>query len=86
MKKYPKWKLNIQSQNYFTIEIEAESETKAAELAIREIQRNPSYYDTGGTTLVTGIFINDRHAREFSPYVPECLPKNDLLPDSTESV
>lgn len=74
MSKYPNWKINVQTQQYFTVEIEAESEKQAVERAVREIQRNASYYGTGQTTLVTGVFINDRHAREFNPYVPDALP------------
>lgn len=75
MAKKPTWKINVQAQNYFTVEIEADSETEAAHHAIREVQRNPDYYNTGGTTIVTGVFINDRHAKDFHPYVPEALPK-----------
>ena len=73
MKKYPKWKINVQVQTYFTAEIEAESEKEACDKAIVIVQKNPAYYKTGAMTLVTGVFINDRQEREFFPYVPESI-------------
>lgn len=89
MKKYPKWKVNVASQNFFTVEIEAESEHQAVSKAVNEVQTNPSYHITGNATLITGVYINDREARDFQLYVPESFPRqesNDLLPKSTDSV
>ncbi len=84
MKKYPKWKINVQVQTYFTCEIEAESEREACEKAVIQVQKSPAYYKTGRATIVTGVFINDKEAREFFPYVPEALP-SDKREDSTDA-
>lgn len=88
MSKYPKWKINVASHSFFTVDVEAESEQAAIHKAIKEVQRNPTYHNTGNATLVTGVFLNDREARDFHPYIPEHLPKEttNFLPDSNESV
>jgi hypothetical protein len=89
MSKYPKWKVNVSVQNYFTVEVDAESEEKAIQKAIKEVRRNADYYDTGNATLVTGVFINDREARNFCPYIPDTLPREtatNYLPKTNESV
>lgn len=74
MSKYPKWKVNIAAQSFFTVEIEAESQQEAVTKAIREVQDNPEYHATGNATIVSGVFINDREARDYHLFVPERLP------------
>ena len=74
MPKYPKWKVNVAAQSFFSVEIDAETEEQAVRKAIREVQDNPEYHATGNATIVSGVFINDREARDFHLFVPESLP------------
>lgn len=71
MTKYPKWKVGLTVQNFYTVEVDASCEKAAIETAIHEIEKDPSYHLTGVSKGVTGIFINDREARDFHPYVPD---------------
>lgn len=89
MTKYPKWKVNVAAQSFFTVDVEAESEQVAIHKALKEVQRNPTYYATADATVVTGVFINDREARDYHPFVPDSLPREvdtDILPKPNESV
>lgn len=80
MPKYPKWKVNVSAQSFFCVEIDAETQEQAVNKAIREVQQNPEYHATGNATLITGVFINDREARDFHQFVPESLPaKNESM-------
>ena len=80
MPKYPKWKINVAAQSFFSVEIDAETQEQAVNKAIREVQQNPEYHATGNATLITGEFINDREARDFHQFVPERLPvKNESM-------
>lgn len=81
MPKYPKWKVNVAVQSFYTVEVDAECDKEAVTKAVREVQGNPEYYLTANANIITGVFINDREARQFSPYVPEMLPSNQNLPE-----
>ena len=86
---YPKWKVNVTSQNYFCVEVDAASEEEAIEIAYNKIRVNGPYYLVSKFTIVNGIFINDKESREFQPYIPERLPRsiiNDNEPESNEMV
>lgn len=74
MAKYPKWKISVAAQSFFCVEVDAETQEQAMQKAIREVQNNPEYHSTGNATIVTGVHINDREARDFHLYVPESLP------------
>lgn len=75
MPKYPKWKVNVAAQSFFCVDIDAETQEEAVKKAIREVQDNPEYHNTSNATVVTGVFINDREARDFHQFVPERMPE-----------
>lgn len=74
MAKLPKWRINIAHQSFFTVETQAATEKIAMEMAMHQIEKDPNYFATGSASVVTGVFINDREARDFHPYVPESMP------------
>lgn len=64
-------------QQFYTVEVNAPTEREAMEKALAEVQKDPSYYLTGMAKGITGVFINDREARDFSSFVPEALPSEN---------
>ena len=75
MIKYPKWKVALSYQANYMIDVEAQTQQQAIDKAVKEFERNPEYYQTSNATLVTGVFINDREARDYQLFVPESLPQ-----------
>jgi hypothetical protein len=79
---HPKWKVGIAITNYYQVEVSGSSENDAVIKALHQVNEFPDYWHTGSSEAITGLFINDRYARDFSQYVKEEIPNEKEFDDS----
>lgn len=76
-KKFPKWRVGLAYTQYFMVEVEAPTEAIATEKAWSGVYNESDKVETGGSAVVTSVFICDREARDFAHYVPEVYPEEE---------
>jgi len=76
MRKLPKWRIGISNTDYYMVEVEAHSEDEALIKALSTLDLDPDYWFTSQSQAFTGVFINDREASHYHPFVHDSLPES----------
>lgn len=66
-----RFKIYLQRQQFYCVELDAENEENAIVDSIAHITEAPDYYKITEVNHVVQVLINDRHERDFAPYVPD---------------